>query len=537
MALGEPSEGADGSADAAEALTRVLGGSTETIVGAIGVQGLLVPMPATVPVHGQHVFNGQSALDAVVVDDRVLIIDAWTRAQTEPIVTLEVHLVTDPERLATVSLFDVRAEHGVHVVVLEAPNPELVIASATATRPPDPGVANIRRDAVSVFLEVDAATTALVGWSADKLVGKPTVDFVHPDDLGRAIESWMDMRRQSGSLRMRIRFRHADGHYVWLEVTNDDRLDDPEYGCVLSTMVDISDEMAELEALHDRERLLQRLSDTLPIGICYIRSDRQVVYSNPPLLALLGPVDSVETLIRSVVGADRAPVERALERALDGRPDSVEVGVMHGYEERRCELTFRTMANEHGGSDGVVLCATDVTDRSRLRSELEHRASHDALSGCLNRAATVIEIERALRQFEHVTVAYIDVDRLKTINDELGHAAGDEMLRVAAARLRSATRTQDRLGRVGGDEFVVICPQGQGPFEAVELVERLTDAICGDVTFARQRIPLSASIGAAVSSDGERDPEELLSRADAAMYEVKERHRRRPLHGLSAVQT
>jgi diguanylate cyclase (GGDEF)-like protein len=111
------------------------------------------------------------------------------------------------------------------------------------------------------------------------------------------------------------------------------------------------------------------------------------------------------------------------------------------------------------------------------------------------------------------------------VNDELGHAAGDELLRVAAARLRSVVRIDDRVGRMGGDEFVVISPQGTGPFEAAALRERLTDAVNGDVAFARQRIPLRASIGVALSEPGELDAEAVLSRADAAMYAAKRRAR------------
>ena len=93
----------------------------------------------------------------------------------------------------------------------------------------------------------------------------------------------MAMRAGEGTGRVRVRYRHANGHYVWLEVTNDNRLEDPEFGCVLSEMVDISDEMAQLEALRDRERLLARLAEALPIGICHLRPDREVVYSNEPL--------------------------------------------------------------------------------------------------------------------------------------------------------------------------------------------------------------------------------------------------------------
>ena len=208
----------------------------------------------------------------------------------------------------------------------------------------------------------------------------------------------------------------------------------------------------------------------------------------------------------------------------------------HGLDERRCELTFRPMTSDAGGVDGVIVCASDVTDRSRLRAELEHRATHDALSGCLNRGATVAALERALRTSPQVAVAYLDLNGFKAINDELGHAAGDELLRVAAARLRAAIRTDDLVGRIGGDEFVVICPQGHGAFAEADLLRRLARAIDGDVTFARQRIPLSASLGVAVSLPGELDGEAVLSRADAAMYEAKRCHRRPRRLGVAALR-
>ncbi|MEY2430658.1 MAG: hypothetical protein QOC92_383 [Acidimicrobiaceae bacterium] len=510
---------------AGAALNAVLTANPVAMVAAMGSAGRLVPVPDSVPLHGQQVFEGSSGLDLVVADDQMVVIHGWARASTEAIVRLEIRLLADPDHAATISFFDVRAEHGVHIIVFEAHDPEVVFKSIATRAALRPGVGHVKRDAGAAFVEVDDATTRLLGWTADELVGHRTIEFVHPEDVERAIDNWMAMRAGTGSGRVRVRYRHAHGHHLWLEVTNDNRLDDPEFGCVLSELVDISDEMAQLEALRDRERQLARLAEALPIGICHLRPDRAVVYSNEALVALLGPVDSIEALIRSLAAADRRRVEIAIENALHGRTGDLEVGVIHGFEERRCELTFRTMTSDTGSIDGVIVCAADVTDRSRLRSELEHRASHDALSGCLNRAATVSALERALRGSERVAVAYVDLNHFKSINDQLGHAAGDELLRVAAARLRSVTRGQDRLGRIGGDEFVVICPQGEGPLEAAALVERLTEAINGDVVFARQRIPLRASVGAAISVEGELDAEAVLTRADAAMYEMKRRTR------------
>jgi diguanylate cyclase (GGDEF)-like protein len=124
-----------------------------------------------------------------------------------------------------------------------------------------------------------------------------------------------------------------------------------------------------------------------------------------------------------------------------------------------------------------------------------------------------------------VAVVYLDLDHFKSVNDDLGHAAGDEMLRVAAARLRAAARVDDRIGRIGGDEFVVICRRGDGPFDAAALADRFAQAVSGDVVFAKQRTALRASVGAALAVPGELDAEAVLGRADAAMYAAKRRSR------------
>jgi diguanylate cyclase (GGDEF)-like protein/PAS domain S-box-containing protein len=495
------------------------------LVSALGVDARPVPVPASVPLCGQQLYQGRSGLELVAARDQLAAIDAWQQSQTDPVVRLDVHLGFAPDQLVTIYLVDARAEHGVHLLLSVADDPELVFAAAAAHEVTTRPVAHVSKDAVSVILDADEATTLLLGWQRDDLVGHRTVEFVHPDDVQRAIDSWMEMRSGLGSGRLRVRYRHAHGHYVWVEVTNQNHLDDPDISCIVSEMVDISVEMAQLEALRDRERLLGRLAEALPIGVCHLRLDREVVYSNEPLVALLGPVDSVEALLGSVAAVDRQAVEFALDQALRGYTSDLEVSVINDRWQRRCELTFRTMTGDNGSLDGVIMCAADVTDRSRLRSELEHRASHDALSGCLNRAATVAALDWALRDVGGIAVAYIDLDQFKSTNDAFGHAAGDELLRVAAARIRSAARADDQIGRVGGDEFVVICRLRDGVVEAETLVDRLTSAINGDVDFTNQRIPLRASVGAATAIPGELDAEAVLTRADAAMYETKRRAR------------
>ncbi len=508
-------------ATAEDALDALLRRNPDALVAAVNATGALTELPASVRLHGQRVFEGGSGMDLIAAEDRVLVLAALDRAVTEPVVAVDVHLLADPDNAARLSFFDVRAAHGVYVSVLEVADVEIAFRSARLRAGLRRRVAQVERDGFAVFTKVDDEMVALLGWTADELVGMRTLDLVHPDDLERAIEGWMAMRAGVDTGRARVRLRHADGHHLWLEVTNENQLGDPDDPRVVSQVVDISAEMAHLEALSDRERLLARLAEALPIGICHLRGDGEVLYANEPLLALLGPIESGDALVRSVADTDRLPVALALDEALMGRPGRLEVGVQSGPGELRCEITLRPMTADAGGVDGVIVCASDITEASKLRAELEHRASHDALSGCLNRTATIAALERCLRTSGQVAVAYIDLDHFKGINDELGHAAGDEVLRIAAARLRAAMRSHDVLGRMGGDEFVVVCPQGRSPLDAAAVQARLTEAIEGEVAFAKQRIALRASVGVTLSTPGDLDAEGLLNRADAAMYTVK----------------
>ncbi len=513
------------SADAPDALDALLRANPDALVAALGPTGMLAVFPTSVPLHGQRVLEGGSGMDLLVPEDQLVVLEAWARATVEQVVEVVVHLLADPDHIARLSFFDVRDAHGVHVSVLEAGDPDMAWRSARVRAGLRRRTGTATRDGLAVFTEVDDGMTELLGWSAADLIGRRTLELIHPDDANRAIEGWMGMRAGIDGGPSRVRLRHADGNHVWLEVTNDNRLDDPVFPHVVSQMVDISDEMSHLEALSDRERSLARLAESLPIGICHLRADGEVLYANEPIKSLLGPVDSGDALLRSVASTDRLPMALAIDRAVMGRAGRLEVGVEHGLIELRCEITLRPMAGDAGSVDGVIVCASDVTEASKLRAELEHRASHDALTGCLNRTATVAALERCLRAAGQVAVAYIDLDHFKTINDELGHAAGDEVLRVVAARLRTATRGQDQLGRIGGDEFVVICPQSRTPLDVDDVADRLTEAVSGSMVFANQRVTVRASVGVALSTPGDMDAEALLNRADAAMYAAKRGHR------------
>jgi diguanylate cyclase (GGDEF)-like protein/PAS domain S-box-containing protein len=173
---------------------------------------------------------------------------------------------------------------------------------------------------------------------------------------------------------------------------------------------------------------------------------------------------------------------------------------------------------------GVFL---DVSDRKRMESELERLALYDALTGLPNRALFADRLTHVLarRGRELSTAVYfLDLDRFKRINDSLGHAAGDEVLREVAQRLSEVVRPEDTVARFGGDEFTVLCESVGGVLEAVSIADRLQRPLRNPLDIGGAELRLSASIGVALVEPGEDgDAQHLIEDADAAMYRAKQR--------------
>jgi diguanylate cyclase (GGDEF)-like protein/PAS domain S-box-containing protein len=173
---------------------------------------------------------------------------------------------------------------------------------------------------------------------------------------------------------------------------------------------------------------------------------------------------------------------------------------------------------------GVFL---DVTDRKRMQAELERLALYDSLTGLPNRALFSDRLSHAIERrgrAQATAVYFLDVDRFKRINDSLGHAAGDVVLREVAARIQRTLRPEDTVARFGGDEFTMLCESVGGVLEAVGVADRLQREIAQPLRAGGAELRLSASIGIALAESGEDvDCSRLVEDADAAMYRAKER--------------
>ncbi|WP_420450419.1 putative bifunctional diguanylate cyclase/phosphodiesterase [Ilumatobacter sp.] len=192
-------------------------------------------------------------------------------------------------------------------------------------------------------------------------------------------------------------------------------------------------------------------------------------------------------------------------------------------QRRRMEASF---ANMIGGDtvDGIVATFRDVTEQRDRERTLSNRAFHDELTGLANRASFLERMDAALRAVrpdaDPVIVLFVDLDDFKGVNDTLGHAAGDQLLRAIAGHVRSVAGSGDTPARLGGDEFALLLEEQGGLDRAVDLAERLLDAMREPIELAGVDTSVLASVGVAVAAPGATTTQ-LLRDADAAMYEAK----------------
>ncbi|HEV3046204.1 MAG TPA: sensor domain-containing diguanylate cyclase [Solirubrobacteraceae bacterium] len=530
------------------------------LVCAITAEGLIVPMPRSVSLGDQQLLDARAVTDVVCSDDRMMVVTVWWRAKQRGSGHGEVHLLSEPTQPLMLYFFDLRELHGVLLGVLvptEGSESESAggeggdRGSAAAPR-----FSTLIEDAGGVVLDCDRAFTQMFGYEAEELIGKAVLNHIHPDDQARAVEGWVTMLSSKRVQQTRLRRQRRDGTYVWVDTTLHNYLHDPERRHVLIENIDVSAEMAAQEALQQQGELLRRLIEAMPDGLLQLDPDRNVVYCNSRLLELLrGPARASEeeaaaatteqperslaallaTLTADAMVSFEAALGEVLEQGVD-RDVEVEV-VLSSGEHRRVLMTIRVLLRGDGHVSGAIASALDVTDSARARLELERRATFDALTHCHNRSSILTALERELEHERHgcTCVLYVDLDGFKAVNDTLGHAAGDELLALAAERLRSASRGEDDVGRLGGDEFLVLMRDIPECARGLELAERIGASLRDTVTLSSGKVQLRASIGVACTQPGERvTVAELIERADTAMYSSKGEGRGSPVFARAA---
>ena len=180
---------------------------------------------------------------------------------------------------------------------------------------------------------------------------------------------------------------------------------------------------------------------------------------------------------------------------------------------------IRVIRKTDGSGHRLVGVMIDITDQKRVEEALAYRATHDTLTGLLNREQLDIELERVHKLPEPWALLFLDLNSFKDVNDGLGHSIGDHVLRVVADRLSAATRPGDIVARFGGDEFCVLACVAERD-TAVTIAQRLREAVHGATTVGGHTLWLTVTVGIAYVAPAE-SPDTLLRQADAAMYSAK----------------
>ncbi|MEO8423466.1 MAG: EAL domain-containing protein [Actinomycetota bacterium] len=279
--------------------------------------------------------------------------------------------------------------------------------------------------------------------------------------------------------------------------------------------------------------LVKNSSDVVTV----IEPTTVIRYASPSASRLLGsgPEELEGTrFIDRVHQDDKTRVLSFLTSAGDGEGDTalLEFRLRHRDGTYLATETLRTSLLHDPNVKGIVLNTRDITERKQFEEQLQHQAFHDPITNLANRALfrdrVLHAIERQERDHKPIAVLFMDIDDFKTINDSLGHAAGDGLLLEVGERLRKALRAADTAARLGGDEFAILLEDGGEGIQAADVAERIMQMLEEPFSLEGKEVFVRASVGIAVSEEagegGEEEAAEALMRnADVAMYMAKEK--------------
>lgn len=409
-------------------------------------------------------------------------------------------------------------------------------------------VAVMLRDQDGELLHLNAGTERFLrrlGVEVDAVAAAPTtlIDHVEVvDEHGRppdpqtlpVVSALREARPHSATLGYAL----PAGGWAWYSTRAAPvQLPDGADGVVV-TLDDVTERHEASKRAAVAERSLRRTFDQAPIGIGVHAEDGRLVQVNRALCALLGsdePTLLAQGLPWVAGGADG-----------DGRALAPPIGpTSGGVEERRlCHadghvLVVEVAAAEVRDDDSparTIVQVVDVTAQRALQEELRLAAIQDPLTGLSNRRALTERLEAARQRRNRgggdVGLLYLDLDGFKAVNDICGHDVGDQVLRDTAKRLLAATRETDTVCRLGGDEFVVLCSPVDGWSGLDHLVARLATRPPVTVDMAGRELAITVSVGAVLVEPGE-DLDDVLRRADAAMYRAKRAGTRRATEELA----
>jgi diguanylate cyclase (GGDEF)-like protein/PAS domain S-box-containing protein len=382
----------------------------------------------------------------------------------------------------------------------------------------------VTMDQFGRIVDFNGAAERAFGYRREDAVGQRVSDLLVPPNMRDAHERGLRRHLETGEAAalghpLELSALRADGSEFDVELTIN-RIDLPDGPLFTASIRDVSERRAAERKLRAAEQRYRSLVEQLPLVVYVDEADADCtnLYTSPQTEEMLGytPGDWADTgLFERILHPDDR------ERVLTEMASEVAIGGTVNSEYRLIARDGRTVWIRDASTaicdvDGTPIqrqgYLLDITSEREARDELERLAYSDPLTGLWNRTM----LERVLA--EHggepgPTLLFLDLDDFKTVNDSLGHAAGDELLRTIAGRLRQIVRPTDVVARIGGDEFAVLVERG----DPTSIADRIVAALRLPIAAAGHELIVTASIGIAAASE----PAEMLRHADMAMYDAK----------------
>jgi len=391
------------------------------------------------------------------------------------------------------------------------------------------------RDLEGNFIDANSAALNLLGYRWEDI---PTMNFASLLDASQFLKTVQILNelKETGFQKEPAEFKlkRRDGTFIYVETQESVIYRDGKPHSVQGVGRDITGRKNAEAALKKSEGKFRSLVEN--INDVFYRLDGQgiITYVSPVVERLsqykMGDLIG-KSFIPLVYPDDLPALLDSLNRLVGGQEEPWEFRILDKDGKIIFVRTSSRPIYEDGQMVGVTALMTNITERKHLEQKLEEMATHDFLTGLPNRVLLLdrfnIAAALAHRNKVRLAVMSLDLDRFKTINDTLGHDAGDYVLKAVSKRLTGIIRASDTLARIGGDEFILVMLETNQPDDATAIAQKILDSFAEPISIDGHQVHLSTSIGIAIYPDDAGDMETLTKKSDAAMYYSKGHGRNR----------
>ena len=380
----------------------------------------------------------------------------------------------------------------------------------------------------------------ILGYSDDELanVVATWTERIHPDEIDKV---WTDIQKnvdgETEYYENTHRLKHKDGHWVWILDRGKTQYDESGKAIRMSgTHTDISEEKEQQLKYAQQAQMIEQTHDSvistdLEGNILTWNYGSELIFGYKAEEAIGKHVTMIHRK------EDLEDFKKNIEYLMRIGEYKADVSLLTKHNNRiSVSLSLSLLRDEQGRPTNIVGYAQDITKRKiaedkilEQKQVLQYQAHHDALTALPNRVLFNDRLEQAIekakRNETNMALLFIDLDHFKEINDSLGHAVGDEILKVTTQRLKETIRDEDTLARLGGDEFTIIMEDLKEGHDASVLANKILEILANEINIDENKLYVSSSIGISLYPQDGTSVSDLLKYADSAMYKAKDEGR------------